>query len=116
MCPPFNSNYVLQYSLLFDLSQTIFIIIHCIYIRVKSEGDIHSGESLRGEFTIGETGQKSGKRNQKEQMRYDDLTILIRKTLAPIKERLGLPADDPVMSCYTLSDHVVNTASAGCRD
>ena len=58
---------------------------------------------------------KSGTRNKKELMKYDDLTTLIRETFAPIKAKLGLPADDPVMFSYTVPDNAANPASAECR-
>ena len=51
-----------------------------------------------------EKRRKGNLRTKKEQMRYDELTKLIRETLAPIKAKLGLPADDPVMYSYTAPD------------
>lgn len=56
-----------------------------------------------------------GKLSKKEQMQYDELTDLIREILTPIKQRLNLPATNPVPHSYTISDTLIATVNKPCQ-
>jgi len=59
---------------------------------------------------------KGSKVNKKELMQYNELTNLIRETLTPIKQRLNLPAANPVMYSYIVPDALVGTVSKPCQE
>lgn len=60
-------------------------------------------------------GRGSNKRTKSEQMRIEELTTLIHEIFAPIKQRLGLPLETPMMYSYVIPEAVINRASEGCR-
>lgn len=60
--------------------------------------------------------RKGSKLSKKEYMQYDELTTLIRETLTPIKQRLNLPATNPVMHSYTVPDILVSSVSKPCQE
>ena len=60
--------------------------------------------------------RKGLKRTKKEAMNFETLTRLIKDSLAPVKEMLGLPAVDPVINSYTIPEEVILAASKECRD
>lgn len=60
--------------------------------------------------------RKGTKLSKKELMQYDELTNLIRETFAPIKQKLNLPATNPVMHSYTIPDPLLKTVSKPCQD
>lgn len=78
------------------------------------EAAAYAEETLYPEMT-GKHRKKTD-RTKNEQMRYDDLKNLISETIAPIKAKLGLPAEDPVQWSYAIPESLIAKVDGDCRD